>query len=410
MYVKNSNFVLFLALAVVVGFGASFLIKGVDAQSDLASGDISKAAKYSNQKEDPALTVIEEKLKNDQEFLSNTKDAMDFLNDRVSTLSELTDKTIELCSGIPEFESLMTEIKSLNAKSYNTGAALANANAGLEKLAAGKSAPEYELYSNNAYLGFNKIENQMSLGQRFYDTASAYLEEKDGDEYKDLADLALVWLVYCTQDACLNASEEDAAYWEGKYSELDGMAESVLGHQAKAIIYGINKDDSQIISDQNRDFVLNSKVLDGFIMQLAAAEVRMRAAAETEGRLNVAAEGVNLRAGETGERLSAAADAAENLRSAAEASQRLNVVSIAAESLSASFAERSIRANAGDAVSLRSKEDGSFLKAGAAAYDNLSMVNTNNLVMAAFPMAGHALNAVSQTVLSNSGSEKAEVR
>lgn len=397
MYVKNSNFVLFLALAVVVGFGASFLIKGVDAQSDLASGDISKAAKYSNQKEDPALTVIEEKLKNDQEFLSNTKDAMDFLNDRVSTLSELTDKTIELCSGIPEFESLMTEIKSLNAKSYNTGAALANANAGLEKLAAGKSAPEYELYSNNAYLGFNKIENQMSLGQRFYDTASAYLEGKDGDEYKDLADLALVWLVYCTQDACLNASEEDAAYWEGKYSELDGMAESVLGHQAQAIIYGINKDDSQIISAQNRDFVLNSKVLDGFIMQLAAAEVRMRAAAETEGRLNVAAAGA---------KLSAAADAAENLRSAAEASQRLNVVSIAAESLNAFFAERRIRANAGDAVSLRSKEDGSFLKAGAAAYDNLSMVNTNNLVMAAFPMAEHALNAVSQTVLSNSGSDR----
>ena len=401
MYVKNSNFVLFLALAVVVGFGASFLIKGVDAQSDLASGDISKAAKYSNQKEDPALTVIEEKLKNDQEFLSNTKDAMDFLNDRVSTLSELTDKTIELCSGIPEFESLMTEIKSLNAKSYNTGAALANANAGLEKLAAGKSAPEYELYSNNAYLGFNKIENQMSLGQRFYDTASAYLEGKDGDEYKDLADLALVWLVYCTQDACMNASEEDAAYWEDKYSELDGMAESVLGLQAQARIYGINKDDFQIISAQNREYVLKSEALDGFFMQFAATGVNLRAAAETEGRLNVAAAGA---------KLSAAADAAENLHSAAEASQRLNVVSIAVESLSASFAERSIRANAGDAFSLRSREYGSFLKAGAAAYDNLSMVNTNNLVMAAFPMAGHALNAVSQTVLSNSGSEGVEIR
>ena len=211
MYIKNSNLVIYVALAAIVGFGLSFLFTGLDAQSGMASGDISKAVRYNNQKEDPALTVIEEKLRNDAEFLYSTKSAMEFLQERMAILSELTEETIAACEGKPEFESLMTDMKSLNAKSYNTMMAMTNAGKGLDKLVDGKSAPEYEIYSNQAYIGFNNVESQMSLGREFYESAVSYLKGKEGEEYEQIADLASIWAVYTIQDSYLNSSDENLA-------------------------------------------------------------------------------------------------------------------------------------------------------------------------------------------------------
>lgn len=241
MYVKNQNFAIYLILAVVVGFGLSFLFGGLSVQSDLAGGDISKASRYSAQKEDPALSVIEDRLRNDEEFFNSTKGAMDLLQNRMTALSELTEKTMEVCSGIPEFQPMMTELKSMNAKAFNTSLALTNANAGLERMAAGKLAPDYELYSNQAYIGFSKVESQMDLGKRVYDVSSAYLAGKRGDQYKPLADIAVVWSVYCAQDAYMNGSNKDIEYWKNKYSELDGVGGSEIRAQLEKALAQASK-------------------------------------------------------------------------------------------------------------------------------------------------------------------------
>ena len=63
MYVKNSNFAIYLVLAALVGFGISFLFLSSNVPGSLLSGDISKANVYSNQKDDPEFSLIEEKLK-----------------------------------------------------------------------------------------------------------------------------------------------------------------------------------------------------------------------------------------------------------------------------------------------------------------------------------------------------------
>lgn len=262
MYVKNSNFVIFIALAAIVGFGLSFLFSGLGAESGLSSGDISKAARYSNQKEDPALTVIEERLKNDEDFFNSTKEAMTFLQDRMSVLSELTDQTIAACEGIPEFESLMTEMKSLNAKSFNTAAALTTAGGGLDKLAEGKSAPEYELYSNQAYIGFGNVENQMDLGKRFYEAAASYLDGKEGDQYRLIADLAAVWSVYCTQDAFMNESESDVEYWDAMCANV--AESSMLGASYGKMIMN-NGGFGEAIKLSVGDKVLSNGNLDQYI-------------------------------------------------------------------------------------------------------------------------------------------------
>lgn len=201
MYVKNQNFAIYLILAVVVGFGLSFLFGGLSVRSDLLGGDVSKANRYYNQKEDPSFTVIEERLRNDGEFLDRTKGAMGLLQNRMTVLSELTEKTIEACAGIPDFQPLMAELQSMNAKAFNTAKALSNANDGLDKMVAGRYAPEYELYSNQAYIGFSKVESQMDLGEKFCRIASSFLEGKDEGQYEQIAQLLTVWEVYCIENS-----------------------------------------------------------------------------------------------------------------------------------------------------------------------------------------------------------------
>ena len=208
MYVKNQNFAIYLILAVVVGFGLSFLFGGLSVQSDLLGGDVSKANRYYNQKEDPSFTVIEERLRNDGEFLDRTKGAMGLLQNRMTVLSELTEKTIEACAGIPEFQPLMAELQSMNAKAFNTAKALSNANDGLDKMVAGRYAPEYELSSNQAYIGFSKVESQMDLGEKFCRIATSFLEGKDAGQYEQIAQLLTVWEAYCLQNSQMVADKE----------------------------------------------------------------------------------------------------------------------------------------------------------------------------------------------------------
>lgn len=187
------------------------------------------------------MPVIEERLKNDGEFLDRTKGAMGFLQNRMIVLYELTEKTIEACDGIQEFQPLMTELQSMNAKAFNTAKALSNANDGLDKMVAGRYAPEYELYSNQAYIGFSKVESQMDLGKRVYDVSFAYLAGKRGDQYKPLADIAVVWSVYCAQDAYMNGSNKDIEYWKNKYSELDGVGGSEIRAQLEKALAQASK-------------------------------------------------------------------------------------------------------------------------------------------------------------------------
>ena len=208
MYVKNQNFAIYLILAVVVGFGLSFLFGGLSVQSDLLGGDVSKANRYYNQKEDPSFTVIEERLRNDGEFLDKTEGAMGFLQNRMIVLYELTEKTIEACDGIQEFQPLMTELQSMNAKAFNTAKAFSDAFDGLDKVVAGRYAPEYELSSNQAYIGFSKVESQMDLGEKFCRIATSFLEGKDAGQYEQIAQLLTVWEAYCLQNSQMVADKE----------------------------------------------------------------------------------------------------------------------------------------------------------------------------------------------------------
>lgn len=211
MFIKKTNFVVFLVLALVVGFGLSYVFN-TNVDGELTSGDISKASRYNNVKEDPETAVIVEKLQNDTAFFNQTAESVNYLKERVSSLASLTEETARICSDIPELSFNVPAMNSLSAKASNTSAAFENVADELEHIADGKNAPEYEQTTNNAFIGFQKIENQLNAGRTFVESADSFLSDKNLDDHKELAGLVALWSVYCAEDAVLT-DNDNVDYW-----------------------------------------------------------------------------------------------------------------------------------------------------------------------------------------------------
>ena len=220
MFIKKVNFLVCLALALVCGFGLSFLV-GANVDEGMTSGDISKANLYNKQMPDPESSVIEELLRNDPDYLMATQSDLSIIKERVMILDELTKKTLKSCTKLPEFEDLMLTVSSLQAKAYNTNLAVDAANKGLEEILNGKSSPEYEVSSNNAYLGFEKIGNQLAIGQDILEATARYSENNEGETADSLATLAADWMVYCYDNAAVNGLDDKLASLEELMNSSD---------------------------------------------------------------------------------------------------------------------------------------------------------------------------------------------
>lgn len=216
MYIKNSNFVIYLVAAAIVGFGASFLFAAADFQNGLGSGDISKASRYNNVKEDPDVAVIVEKLQNDTAFFNQSKASIEFLRERVSSLAALSEETAKLCGDIPALNSNVSAMNSLSVKAHNTSIAFESVSDELERIADGKESPAYEQTTNNAYIGFQKVENQLDAAKAFVESANDYLSDKDIEKNEELAGMVALWSVYCAQDAAMMEDKDNMKYWNGK--------------------------------------------------------------------------------------------------------------------------------------------------------------------------------------------------
>lgn len=228
MWIKKVNLALYLVCALVVGYGACALFGTLSADGNLLSGDIAKADLYNGQKADPDAVVVEERLQNDAEFLKQTKEAMGLLKERLETLSSLTERTMSACVDVAEFQNVLEGVGSLQVKAYNATLALDKTEKELQKVADGEKSTLYEQASNNAYIGFLKTENQLGVGKDFVEVASKYLDGKDGKEMESLAQLVVDWTEYCLQDAVLNGSAEETAYWVSNADKVnDSFAQLV---------------------------------------------------------------------------------------------------------------------------------------------------------------------------------------
>lgn len=259
MYIKNSNFVIYLVAAAIVGFGASFLFAAADFQNGLGSGDISKASRYNNVKEDPDVAVVVEKLQNDTAFFNQTKSSIEFLRDRVSSLATLSEETAKLCGNIPALNANVPAMNSLSVKAYNTGIAFESVSDELERIADGKKSPAYEQTTNNAYIGFQKVENQLGAAKAFVESANDYLSDKEVEKNEELAGMVALWSVYCAQDAAMMEDKDNMKYWNGKLN-FDASTTQALRNT-------VNTFDKKLLNQigkiENTNQLLNDHVVSG---------------------------------------------------------------------------------------------------------------------------------------------------
>ena len=72
----------------------------------------------------------------------------------------------------------------------------------------------------------------------FVEAAGKYLESNENAE---LAALVSEWTVYSYQDAKLNKSENDMAYWDEKYKEMSNNASEGLNQDALSGLNDLNE-------------------------------------------------------------------------------------------------------------------------------------------------------------------------
>lgn len=234
----KKSFVLLLILSFVAGYGTNALVDRLRVEQNKTGGDVSKAKRYNRIRNDEQLNLLQDKLQNDDEYFNQTKEVSSFLLSRVNTLADLTKRSVNQCSGIEELTEQVAGLKSLNLKANNTELALEGIRNGLDRMAQGKEVPDYDQSFNNALAGFFRIENQMNFGKSFVEAAGKYLESNENAE---LAALVSDWTVYGYQNAKLNKSGVDMAYWNEKYKEMSNDATEGLNLDALSGLNDLNE-------------------------------------------------------------------------------------------------------------------------------------------------------------------------
>ena len=220
---NKKNYFFVAVVALVVGYVVGDLVRFPSVDENKVSGDISKVDLYSNQMEDPELALAVEQLQNDTAFMNQTKLCIAALKERTSILSDLTNRTVEMCDEVPDLQEAMKGIRSLQAKSYNSTLALDQTMKSLEKIEKGEKAPEFEQVSNNSYATFMRIENSLDVAKQFVDASVAFLKDKQGEEFDEMANLVAEWSSYCVEDAVLNNSEEKLTAWLDKIGSMKSL-------------------------------------------------------------------------------------------------------------------------------------------------------------------------------------------
>ena len=223
---NKKNYFFVAVVALVAGYVVGDLVRFPSVDENKVSGDISKVDLYSNQMEDPELALAVEQLQNDTAFMNQTKLCIAALKERTSILSDLTNRTVEMCDEVPDLQEAMKGIRSLQAKSYNSTLALDQTMKSLEKIEKGEKAPEFEQVSNNSYATFMRIENSLDVAKQFVDASVAFLKDKQGEEFDEMANLVAEWSSYCVEDAVLNNSEEKLTAWLDKIGSMQSLGSS----------------------------------------------------------------------------------------------------------------------------------------------------------------------------------------
>ncbi len=182
-----------------------------------ASGDISKASRFSREMESEKLTNMEELLKNDTTFKEGIVLAQVVMQTRAGQFGTLVDMSNQVAGNIPDFAEVLKEMNATLEMVNNVVNSLIKSGKDLDDALSGKECANLEQTTINASLAYTTLQKQNKLANKFIETTDKYLKTAEGsDVLKFVRDQ---WVDYQKMTAALEG-DKDAAEAMAKKGNL----------------------------------------------------------------------------------------------------------------------------------------------------------------------------------------------
>lgn len=218
---KNSVALIAGVGLLAVGYACGAYVGYPLVDKDMLEGNIGKAKVY-NQTESPEVLAAMEQLANDTAYQKEVVMTTALLNGRIMLMDQLVNATLKATEGIEELKGLNEEMQAQSKRTANANAAYEAYLTEIGKVVNGEKSEAYEQAKNNAMMAFLNVENCLENAPDMINSMLCYTEGTPNDA---ICDLIGQWAQYSAEDAVLNYSAEDIAYWESAYNTLSNTAQ-----------------------------------------------------------------------------------------------------------------------------------------------------------------------------------------
>ena len=218
---KKRNFIILGSVGALLAFGwfsSLFVDWPIDFSS--ASGDISKASRFSREMESEKLTNMEELLKTDTTFKDGIVVAQMVMQTRAVQFGALVDMSNQVAGKIPAFAEVLKEMNATLEMVNNVANSLLESGNNLEAALSGKECSNLEQTTINASLAYTTLQKQNKLANKFIDTTDKYLKTAKGDDH--LKFVRDQWVDYQKMTAALDGDKDAAEAMAKKGNLLSG--------------------------------------------------------------------------------------------------------------------------------------------------------------------------------------------
>jgi len=250
-----------------------------------ASGDISKASRFSREMESEKLTNMEELLKNDTTFKEGIVLAQVVMQTRAAQFGTLVDMSNEVAGNIPDFAEVLKEMNATLEMVNNVVNSLIKSGQDLDNALSGKECANLEQTTINASLAYTTLQKQNKLANKFIETTDKYLKTAEGsDVLKFVRDQ---WVDYQKMTAALEGDKDaaEAMAKKGNLLNAERTLAAVISFNPGSVAHLMNGADIQneMGIENSLHSAISAETMHNVVTTIrnAAAEYCQNTAAET---------------------------------------------------------------------------------------------------------------------------------
>src|SRR5574344_765345 len=280
----NKGMVIALCLLFLcVGYVTGVFVGWPNYENSLLSGDVGKAKKFKKEVALGDIAAVENKIRTDEQFRSQTLSSLAFINSRISEFNMDAQLSLSAVKELPEFKELSGNLELYIKKATNAQALSSKALNSLDELIKGKADNDYAQLANNSILAYMLLNDGVILAKPFLERADLYLKGKKVQDNSKLALSRDLWMKYCAVEAFLRDNKEQLAVMckalllNNSLMLKVGASEKLsLGNNVKNLNYndalGAGLNMSTFKSNENfiKLVLGNAQTLDQFVKSLSA--------------------------------------------------------------------------------------------------------------------------------------------